>query len=38
MEHSGMLQEAKNLPKIGHLEEAFELFIALESGTYDLSD
>jgi hypothetical protein len=35
MEHSGMLQEAENLLKIGHFEEAFNLFMALESGTYD---
>ena len=35
MEHNGMLQEAENLVKIGHFEEAFELFMALESGTYD---
>ena len=38
VEHVGMLEEAENLVKIGHFEEAFELFIALESGTYDLSD
>jgi hypothetical protein len=38
MVNNGMLREAKNLPKIGHIKEAFELFIALESGTYDLSD
>jgi hypothetical protein len=35
MEHNGMLQEAENLLKIGHFEEAFTLFMALESGTYD---
>jgi hypothetical protein len=35
MDHNAMLQEAENLLKIGHFEEAFELFMALESGTYD---
>ena len=35
MEHSGMLQEAENLVNIGHFEEAFDKFMALESGTYD---
>jgi len=35
VEHVGMLEEAENLVKIGHFEEAFELFMALESGTYD---
>jgi len=35
MEHSGMLQEAENLVNMGHFEEAFDKFMALESGTYD---
>jgi hypothetical protein len=35
VEHVGMLEEAENLVKIGHFEEAFELFMALESGIYD---
>jgi len=30
-----MLQEAENLVNIGHIEEAFDKFMALESGTYD---
>ena len=34
MEHSGMLLEAENLVNIGHFEEAFDKFMALESGTY----
>ena len=34
MEHSGMLQEAENLVNIGHFEEAFDKFMALESGTF----
>jgi len=35
VEHLGMQQEAENLLKIGHVEEAFDRFMALESGTYD---
>jgi len=35
VEHVGMLEEAENLVKIDHFEGAFELFMALESGTYD---
>jgi hypothetical protein len=30
-----MQQEAENLLKVGHIEEAFDKFMALESGTYD---
>jgi hypothetical protein len=30
-----MLQEAENFVNIGHFEEAFEKFMALESGTCD---
>ena len=35
MEYSGMLQEAENLVNIGRFEEAFDKFMALESGTCD---
>jgi len=35
MEHEGMLQEAENLAKLGHFDQAFENFMALESGTYE---
>ena len=35
MEHSGMIEEAENHVKIGHYEEAFDRFMALESGSYD---
>ena len=35
VEHIGILEEAENLVKIGHFEEAFDKFMALESGVYD---
>ncbi|MCF8196995.1 MAG: hypothetical protein K9J38_13425 [Polynucleobacter sp.] len=35
MEHNALLQEAENLVNLGHFEDAFEKFMALESGTYD---
>jgi len=35
VEHVGMLQEAENLIRVGHFDEAFDLFMALESGVYD---
>ena len=34
MEHNALLQEAENLVNIGHFEEAFDKFMALESGAY----
>ena len=35
VEHIGMQQEAENLLRVGHYEEAFDIFMALESGTYE---
>lgn len=37
MEHVGMIQEAENLVKIGRFDEAFEKFMAVESGGYEAS-
>lgn len=37
LELNGMIQEAENLLNLGHFEEAFERFMALETGAYEVS-
>jgi hypothetical protein len=35
MEHSGMIEEAENLVRLGRYAEAFDRFIAIERGAYE---
>ena len=35
MEHAGLIEEAENLIRLARFEEAFDKFMALESGAYE---